>query len=717
MFKKSHFNDSWFLVLLISLGLSLIGFVIFEGSKAIKNEIAYDDEVSFKKVSFILKEKIDSYVHGLQGMNGVYLVSDFDPSPQLIRKYASGRNFYNNFPGALGYGFVRRVSNQSLPKYLDKRKSWTPDFKISKLSDLENLDSYIIEVIEPFEKNTQARGLDVGSEFKRRDAATKAMYSAEATLTAPIELVQAKKAGPGFLFFLPLYSQPIAPDNIEDRKAKLIGWSYVPIHSSALIDYLEKSIESHLVIELKDSNGDWIYKSNKKVDRRYSHPDDWMDDTLSVGGRKWIIHGAVVPDSRYKFVDVASAIILLLLSGIYTAGIFKLRKIILSKESSEDHVAEVESFTSAVLNGSNYGIISTFKDGTITTFNKAAEKMLGYTSEEIVGLQTPGILHDPGEVAAMADKLSKELGHEVPVGFETFAIMAEESSNPTAEWTYISKNGDRFPVRLSVSVVRDRSEAAIGYVGVVEDLTQIKKMEETIEQQRMGIIVAGKMAALGEMAAGVAHEINNPLAIISGRVGILLSMVEEGDIDKDFLQEGLSRIDATCLRIEKIIKGLRSFSRDSANDPLVLVEFGTIINDTLSLCRERLVKNDVTLSVEGDISSELLCRPVQISQVLINLIGNSIDAISNLQEKWIVIRLENTNKQLIISITDSGSGILPEVVEKMLQPFFTTKDIGKGTGLGLSISKGIVESHNGELVYSLYQGHTRFEMIFSRNTL
>jgi PAS domain S-box-containing protein len=717
MFKKSNFNHRWYLGLVISIGIFFIGFVVYEASRAIKNEIALHDETSFKKVSFILREKIDSYVHGLQGMNGVYVVSDFNPSPELIRKYAASRDFFKNFPGALGYGFARRVENKSLPKYLDKRRSWSPDFNLKKLQAQENLDSYIVEVIEPFEKNAEARGLDIGSEPKRRDAAEKAMLSGEATLTAPIELVQAKKTDPGFILFLPLYSQPTLPDTIQDRKTKLVGWANTPILSSALIDFLEKSIESHLIIEIKDSTGEWIHRPTQKVDRRFHHSEDWMHDTLSVGGRKWIINGAIVPDSRYTLVNAASIIIFLLICAIYIAATFKLRKIILMKESSEDHIEEVESFTSAVLNGSNYAIISAFKDGTISTFNKAAEKMLGFTSQEMVGLQKPGIFHDPKEVQAMAKKLSEELGHDVPVGFETFAVMAEESSNPTAEWTYINKKGDRFPVRLSVSAMRDRSNQVIGYVGVVEDLTQIKKMEETIEYQRMGIISAGKMAALGEMAAGVAHEINNPLAIIAGRAGILLGMVEEGEIDKDFLKEGLSRIDATCLRIEKIVKGLRNFSRETSNDPMTLVEIGLIINDTLSLCRERVVKNNVNLTVEGVMGAELLCRPVQISQVLINLIGNSIDAIRDLQEKWIIIRVENKNNRLIISVTDSGSGIAPEVADKMMQPFYTTKEVGKGTGLGLSISKGIVEAHEGEMAYTLHQGHTRFEMTFSEKSV
>jgi C4-dicarboxylate-specific signal transduction histidine kinase len=99
------------------------------------------------------------------------------------------------------------------------------------------------------------------------------------------------------------------------------------------------------------------------------------------------------------------------------------------------------------------------------------------------------------------------------------------------------------------------------------------------------------------------------------------------------------------------------------------------------------------------------------------LIGNSIDAIRDLQEKWIIIRVENKNNLLIISVTGSGSGILPEVADKIMQTFDTTKEIGKGTGLRLNIFKEIVEAHEGELVYKLLQGHTRFEMIFSKKSV
>lgn len=713
MFKKSSFNNPWFVGFTIATGILILSVAVLKFNQYLKERISTNNEISFHKATFILKEKINTFVHGLQGMGGVYLASKFHPDPKIVQEYSAYRNYFTNTPGSLGYGFIRRVPTEDLSQYLRERKQFDPRFEITKIGPETHEDTFVVEVIEPLEPNYKARGLDVGSEPKRRAALRRAMLSGEATLTAPIQFVQ-KNPGPGFMgYFLPLYRGGLLPKTEEEREKKLVGWTFTPVHVTALIEFLQKSIDFRLVIEIKDMDGALIYRDARKVDRHYKNPSDWMHETLTVGGRRWLLRAAVLPEPRYIFVDVMAWIVLILFSLVYSATILKLRRIVLTKESSEEHALEMEGWRSAVLNGSHYAIISTFKDGTITTFNKAAEDMLGYSTEEMVGLQKPGVFHDLSEVTSMAKKLSEELQHEVPVGFETFAIMAEESSNTTAEWTYIRKNGERFPVRLSVSVVRNQTGSAIGYVGVAEDLTHMLKMEATIEKQRIGLIIAAKMAALGEMAAGVAHEINNPLAIITGHAEILRSMIEDGEIDKDLLMEGFARIDSTCLRIEKIVNGLRTFSRETSNDPMIIVEAGTIINDTLALCRERMIKSNVNVTVEGSTSVDFLCRPVQISQVLMNLIGNSLDAIGELQDKWIKINVEVKNKKFTISVTDSGLGISPEIAERMMQPFFTTKEVGRGTGLGLSISKGIIEAHKGELIYDLHNGHSRFVMTFN----
>lgn len=165
----------------------------------------------------------------------------------------------------------------------------------------------------------------------------------------------------------------------------------------------------------------------------------------------------------------------------------------------------------------------------------------------------------------------------------------------------------------------------------------------------------------------------------------------------------------TVQRISGIINGLRTFSRDGNGDQMALVPVKQIVESTLTLCREKLKHAEILIQVDPlDDDLKARCRPVQISQVLLNLVGNACDAILALDEKWIRISAERRSDDVVISVTDSGPGIPTEVRAKLFQPFFTTKEIGKGTGLGLSISRGIVDGHRGTLMVDERCGNTRF---------
>lgn len=207
-----------------------------------------------------------------------------------------------------------------------------------------------------------------------------------------------------------------------------------------------------------------------------------------------------------------------------------------------------------------------------------------------------------------------------------------------------------------------------------------------------------RMAALGEMAGGVAHEINNPLAIIHGNVERLKVLAGNGQLDMPTLLKFSDRIGSTALRISKIVKSLRAFARDGEHDPFSKVPVHEVFEDLLELCRERLKYHEVELLVEPIPDDSILeCRPIQIGQVLLNLVNNAHDAVQSLDTKWIHLRVRDSGDWLEISVVDSGTGIPAELRHKILQPFFTTKELGKGTGLGLSVSKGIIESHGGTL--------------------
>jgi C4-dicarboxylate-specific signal transduction histidine kinase len=238
---------------------------------------------------------------------------------------------------------------------------------------------------------------------------------------------------------------------------------------------------------------------------------------------------------------------------------------------------------------------------------------------------------------------------------------------------------------------------------------KVRERTERLLMAEAKLVTSAKMSALGEMAAGIAHEINTPLATIGMGAEQILDLIAETPPDVVAVSGMTKRISETVDRIGAIIRGLRTFSRDGSHDRFDPCSLGRIIEDTLALCRERILKSGVELRVDS-VPEDLMiaCRAVEISQVLLNLIANACDAIAELPERWIEVSVKTTEDQVVLAVTDSGRGIPEAARDKIFQPFFTTKEVGKGTGLGLSVSKGIVETHGGKITLDPESPNTRF---------
>lgn len=237
----------------------------------------------------------------------------------------------------------------------------------------------------------------------------------------------------------------------------------------------------------------------------------------------------------------------------------------------------------------------------------------------------------------------------------------------------------------------------------------VNQRTKELEVQKIINIHNSKMSALGEMAGGIAHEINTPLATMKMLVGSTAREVDKEIFDIDFVNDKLKKINITIDRIAKIVKGLKTFSRDGSKDPFNEALVKSIIEDTVFLCKEKFVNRSVDLRLHfQDEKEHCECRAVQISQVLLNLLSNSLDALEGLPEKWIEIKQFSDELNAYISVTDSGSGIPKNIIQKIFDPFFTTKGVEKGTGLGLSISLGIIKDHQGEMYVNEESPNTQF---------
>ena len=223
------------------------------------------------------------------------------------------------------------------------------------------------------------------------------------------------------------------------------------------------------------------------------------------------------------------------------------------------------------------------------------------------------------------------------------------------------------------------------------------------------LINSAKMSALGEMAGGIAHEINTPICTIGLMAEQIKDFAKEPNPDANSIIEMASTVESTIQHVGSIINGLRMFSRDGSRDHYGSASAKEIVESTLILCREKIKDSEIELIVDP-ISDDLnlYCQKVQISQALLNLISNAYDAVQSLEKKWIRINCDQEGGMVRIHVTDSGPGIPIATQYKIFQPFFTTKEIGKGTGLGLSISIGIMQSHHGRLNYDHSSPNTKF---------
>jgi PAS domain S-box-containing protein len=282
------------------------------------------------------------------------------------------------------------------------------------------------------------------------------------------------------------------------------------------------------------------------------------------------------------------------------------------------------------------------------------------------------------------------------------------------EFRIIRPDGSMRHIYSAEGVVQDERGKVIRLVGTAVDITERKDMEAQIEANKIQLVASARLSALGMMAGGVAHEINNPLGIIHALASDLRDMVkEEGSVPPEVVARNSARIRETADRIARIVKSLRQISREGSRDKFNLTHVGNVVEATLAICRERFRANSVKLLLPQAIPElSVSCREVQIEQILLNLLQNAFDAVAEQSgERWVRLDVHSKDDSAVLSVTDSGPGIPEQLRPHLMEPFFTTKPVGKGTGLGLSLSKTIAEEHGGRLEYSEDQGHTRFSLI------
>jgi PAS domain S-box-containing protein len=259
------------------------------------------------------------------------------------------------------------------------------------------------------------------------------------------------------------------------------------------------------------------------------------------------------------------------------------------------------------------------------------------------------------------------------------------------EVRFLHKNGQTVWILCRGQVIEWHEKRPIRMVGAHTDITELKKAQINLQEN-------ARLISLGEMAGGIAHEINNPLAIINSSAEILAKHLIKNGQKNPMTTKLVDNIVHTVSRISKIVEGLKKLSRQTAENNLEESRIHDVIMDALSLCTEKFKSRGIELNIDLYENYLIQCRPIELSQVIVNLLNNSYYAVQKKNDAMVSLKvIEKDEDQVSIVIIDNGHGIPEAVKDKIMQPFFTTKPVGEGTGLGLSISREIVDKMGGKL--------------------
>ena len=372
---------------------------------------------------------------------------------------------------------------------------------------------------------------------------------------------------------------------------------------------------------------------------------------------------------------------------------------ITDQKKTEEQIRTLVEFQNIILNGTDYSIITSSADGTITTFNKGAEKMLGYKAEEVIGRPSP-ILHDITEIETRAKLLTEELKIKVEPDIDVFHIKSRLGYKiDVYECTNICKDGSRISVELSISTLRNKENVVVGYLGIAKDISQSKIAQESIIKAKEAAEQANFLKE--QFLANMSHEIRTPMNAIIGMADILqennLSVEQKECVDAIKLSgDNLLAIINDILDFSKIESGKVAFE----NTPFKLEDIVVGIIQTLHFTS---IKKSISLSyhISKDIPEIIIGDPLRLRQMLLNLASNSIKFTEKGSVK-IDIQLKNKKEDrctLLFNIIDTGIGIPDDKLLSIFESFTqssneTTRKFG-GTGLGLTITKQLVELQGG----------------------
>ncbi len=638
------------------------------------------------KIEYQIRERMRIHEQILRGGVGLFTASE-KVSRAEWSAYVAGLKLSELYPGIQGMGWSVRVPAERLAHHEKTiRQEGYPDYAVRPDSPARD-EYHSIIYLEPFEgRNLRAFGYDMYSESIRRIAMERARDSGSMALSGLVRLVQETDTDiqSGFLMYLPVYRNGAPVRTVEERRDAFIGMVYSPFRARDLMSGILGPGVPELGFEIFDGEtiaaGNMLFDSHRQAsDSEAPGHGKWIhSNTIVIGGQAWTIR--YHSQSDYLSAGERLQPRLLAAAGLM-ANLFLVVVIGLRETLQQRAAAERDRKLSRVVEQSPTLVLITDRNGIIEYVNPYFTSVTGYTAEESVG-RTPALVKS-GETPR-----------------ENYVDMWKVITAGNV-WTGVLKNrkksGEYFWARIIISPIRGNGEVT-HFVGIEEDITALRQMEAQV-------IMTEKLSAMGRMASGVAHEINQPLnAIRNFCQGLLLNYEDGLPVSEARLKETLTRSIQQIDRMADIVKSMKAISiRDL--DTTEIVDMNAISSSPFTLLSSLLRDHGITVVREPAPSPvTVLANATKLEQIMINLIMNAVDAVTEHHPKEggrITVRTRQEERHgrimAIVDIEDNGTGMDDALMKKIYEPFFTTKGPDVGTGLGLSLSYEIARAHGGSL--------------------
>jgi PAS domain S-box-containing protein len=714
-----------------AIGIALTAWTCVRVLDAQDEQLRRNFDRDTEKIATDTAVRLQIYFDMLLSMKGAFAVDNKLGRAEFSR-FVRELKLTQRYPGFQAIQFVRRVRSQELPSYAAEVMADTslepagyPKFDIHPV--VQRDEHYIITYNEPMAGNENAFGLDLSGLPPHLRAVEMGRDTGKVIATERITLVQDKTGQPGFVARAPVYREGAPIDTVEQRRAALVGFVAIVFRVNNLLkEVIEQSSHRHIAFRIHDA-GNLRDGGNAPLAKN-----NIMFDTIGTAGtllplsrslpvdvaqRRWMIEFAALPASKYAR-DITGVILIgaggFVISALIAALLMASSRNALLAGRLRSALEEQRAFQDSAAVG-----IALFANGQIQRCNRGMEEVMGYAAGELNGKPTgmllPGDGDDPFVRQGEAQRWNSELELVRKDGTVIWCLITGKA----IEKAGLAKGG--------VWVIQDitdrkSTEAALvdARYGLEHSLAELEEQKKsvlaaqsdltsvlaTLKQAQTNLITSEKMASLGSLVAGIAHELNTPIGNSLLTATALADMVTEfeknyeaGGIKRSALEAHLADTRMACgimanslRRAADLITSFKQVAVDQTSDKRRSFDLCEVLKDTLATYSAQLRRANCEARVDGPVALGMDSYPGSLGQVLSNLLNNALlHAFEGRSNGNIVITARETDDDMVLIVfSDDGIGMPPKVLHQVFDPFFTTKMGQGGSGLGMNIVYNIV---------------------------